>query len=193
MFNSHMAAIISKDDGDHNKRTADLRANFDIRKLQPIEKSFKECINIEQLLGQPIERINQTLNSLVDAEVEEKNEVFEDHVRNSSNPLNMVRSLTQEVAKSAQLSFKRMSSKQVTYLYRDNFQYEFMENELYRLLGEQVSTDKSFKPSRRYFMKFTSMQIINIDCQSGVISDMKPLSIPMSKMVNLFFLSKDQL
>ena len=42
-------------------------------------------------------------------------------------------------------------------------------------------------------MKLTSMQIVNIDCQSGLITDTQPISIPLSKMINLFFLSKDQL
>lgn len=42
-------------------------------------------------------------------------------------------------------------------------------------------------------MKFTSIQIVNIDCQSGLLTDLEPITIPMSKMINLFFLSKDQL
>ena len=42
-------------------------------------------------------------------------------------------------------------------------------------------------------MKFTSLQIVNIDCQSGLITDTEPISVPMSKMSNLFFLSQDQI
>ena len=75
-------------------------------------------------------------------------------------------------------------------MYRDNFKYEFEENELYKLLDEQ--TEHQAK-SRRYFLKFSSIQIVNIDCQSGILTDMQPISIPMSKMINLFFFSADQL
>lgn len=46
---------------------------------------------------------------------------------------------------------------------------------------------------KRYFLKFSTIQIVNVDCQSGLISDAHPINIPMSKMVNIFFLSKDQL
>ena len=37
------------------------------------------------------------------------------------------------------------------------------------------------------------MQITNIDCQSGLICNGAPLTLPISKMANLFFLSQDQL
>lgn len=75
-------------------------------------------------------------------------------------------------------------------LYKDHLIYEFQENELHGLLGETVPQSSN---SRRYFLKFTSLQIINVDCQSGIITDIEPISIPMSKMINLFFLSSDQL
>lgn len=42
-------------------------------------------------------------------------------------------------------------------------------------------------------MKFTSLQLVNIDCQSGLVTDTEPLFVPMSKALNLFYLSQDQL
>lgn len=47
--------------------------------------------------------------------------------------------------------------------------------------------------SRRYFLKFSGLQIVNVDCESGIINDIEPISLPMGLMVNLFFLSCDQL
>jgi len=42
-------------------------------------------------------------------------------------------------------------------------------------------------------LKFTSLQLVNVDCKSGIICDTEPIALPMCKMISLFFLSKDQL
>ena len=69
--------------------------------------------------------------------------------------------------------------------------YEFPATELHELLGENVEASKG--PDRRYFLKFTGLQIVNVDCQSGIVRDIEPISLPIYKMINLFFLSSDQL
>lgn len=87
-----------------------------------------------------------------------------------------------------------MNSYQISQMYRDHFKYNFGELELYELLGESLmQSNEVINSNRRYYLKLTSMQIVNVDCQSGLITDTEPLSIPLSKMINLFFLSKDQL
>ena len=91
-----------------------------------------------------------------------------------------------------------MNSTQISQMYRDHFKYNFGDRELYQLLGEgqgssQITNIPETVQQRKYFLKFTSIQIDNVDCQSGLLTDVQPISIPLSKMVNLFFLSKDQL
>ena len=80
----------------------------------------------------------------------------------------------------------------VAQLYNNHLKYEFKENELYSLLGEDVDANRD-APKRRYFLKFVSLQIINVDCQSGLVCDTEPISLAISKMIQLFFLSSDQL
>ena len=88
----------------------------------------------------------------------------------------------------------RMDSLQIRQFYKDHLKYEFFKNELYELLKEKESAcPRQENQNKRYFLKFSTLQVTNVDCQSGLITDERPINLPMSKMVNLFFLSKEQL
>ena len=48
----------------------------------------------------------------------------------------------------------------ISELYKDHLKYEFKSNELHKLLGESI---ESSRPDRRYFLKFSGLQVVNVD------------------------------
>ena len=146
------------------------------RGIRKVERDIAKCINIEKLMQKPIEDAFKGFEELI----------------GSCRQENMVESDQED-----KFSFKpkrkglmNLDNIGISELYKDHLKYEFKSNELHKLLGESI---ESSRPDRRYFLKFSGLQVVNVDCQSGIVSDTQPISLPMSKMINLFFLSCDQL
>lgn len=131
--------------------------------MRKVERDLSKCINIEKLMHKPIEEAYSALEDLVGR--------CPEHCANDCKHEPDREEDKESLAGNSFFSFKpkrkglmNLNNMLVAELYKNHLKYEFKANELYSLLGEAHEPSNRSNAKRRYFLKFSSLQIINVDC-----------------------------
>ena len=129
------------------------KVDLEVRQIRKVEKEMHRCVNLEKLFNKPIDELQDVLLDLP-AEEDLSADQHEEEFRFKPKRCGIMSLGTAEIAE----------------LYKDHLCYEFPATELQELLGEDGMAVKD--SSRRYFLKFTGLQIVNVDCKSGIVNDL---------------------